>query len=431
MKNKAKLLSLVPIIYFSVSGGPFGLEEVISAVGPLASLLLILLIPLCWTIPEALIVAELSSSFPVHGGYYRWVQIAMGRFWGFMEGWWSILYTVIDLTIYPVLFITYLKILFPLISPLHSYLIQLFVIWFCAVVNIFGIRTVGVLLIGFKVFILLSFLYFIVVCFVNVPFKFDLILNSNNNITYNNLLYGISLAFWNFIGWDNATTALHEVDDAKRNYPKALFITIPVVVFFYFLPLLASVSVDTNWHSWSFGQFSKIATQIHSPTLSVILAIGGMIMCLGIFNSLLLSSTRVFSAMSEDKLLPSYFSKLHSVHYTPYISIIFLSLLYSFLVFIDLHSLVVFDVFFYLIALLLEVISLIILRKKFGINNDSFIIPGKKAGLIVTVSMAFVTIILLLLLNLFGLFYSSQNVFVLFLLVFSGIPLYILYRNKR
>src|SRR3989338_1862342 len=129
MKLKAKLFALIPILFFSVSGGPYGLEEIVTSVGPINTLLLILIIPIVWTIPECMVVAELSSNYPVQGGYYKWVQMSMGKFWGFMEGWWSILYTLIDLYLYPILFTTYLKFFFPDLNFWQLYIIQLTVIW--------------------------------------------------------------------------------------------------------------------------------------------------------------------------------------------------------------------------------------------------------------------------------------------------------------
>ena len=77
MNNKAKLFSLISIIFFSVSGGPYGLEDIVASIGPLTTLLLILILPLVWTIPEVMIVAELSSTYPVQGGYYRWVEMGL------------------------------------------------------------------------------------------------------------------------------------------------------------------------------------------------------------------------------------------------------------------------------------------------------------------------------------------------------------------
>src|SRR5438034_10271574 len=78
-------LGLVFVLFFSTSGGPYTTETLIYSVGPGLGLLILALVPLIWSVPEALIVGELASMLPEEGGYYRWVDRAFGRFWGFSK----------------------------------------------------------------------------------------------------------------------------------------------------------------------------------------------------------------------------------------------------------------------------------------------------------------------------------------------------------
>ena len=71
------------------TGGPFGLEEMVTTSGPGMTLLYQLLIPFFWCIPISLVAAELSTAMPVQGGFYRWVRAGFGDFWGFLSGWWN------------------------------------------------------------------------------------------------------------------------------------------------------------------------------------------------------------------------------------------------------------------------------------------------------------------------------------------------------
>ena len=106
--KKIGTLSLVFILYFSTSGGPHTTETLVHEVGPGMALLVLLLVPIFWSIPEVLIVGELSSMLPVEGGYYRWVDRAFGRFWAFQNGWLTWMYSLVDMAIYPILFNQYL-----------------------------------------------------------------------------------------------------------------------------------------------------------------------------------------------------------------------------------------------------------------------------------------------------------------------------------
>ncbi|KAF9600447.1 hypothetical protein IFM89_009362 [Coptis chinensis] len=67
---KLTLLPLIALIFYEVSGGPFGVEDSVKAGGgPLLSLLGFLIFPLLWSVPEALVTAELTTSYPKNGGY--------------------------------------------------------------------------------------------------------------------------------------------------------------------------------------------------------------------------------------------------------------------------------------------------------------------------------------------------------------------------
>ena len=64
-------------------GANFVLQDAVSAGGPLLAILGFLLLPLIWSVPEALITAELATTFPENSGYVAWVTAAFGPFWGF------------------------------------------------------------------------------------------------------------------------------------------------------------------------------------------------------------------------------------------------------------------------------------------------------------------------------------------------------------
>ena len=421
---KATLFTLIPILYFSVSGGPYGLEEIVTAVGPLYSLLLILLVPVLWTIPECLIVAELASTYPVQGGYYKWVQMGLGNLWGFMEGWWSIIYTLIDLSLYPILFSTYVKIIFPQLDFLSLYLVQLTMIWSCVIMNVLGIKFVGNVLTLLKSFIVLLFVAFVIIGAKFISFDFSSTLIVPDDIPLKSLVFGLSLVFWNYIGFDGGSTVLEEIESPEKNFHRALLTIVPIIALLYFFPILIGVSINPNWETWHFGEFTHIANHMNMPFLGLLLAIGGMVTTFGLFNSLILTSTRIFSVMSNDGWLPKAFAKLHSKHNTPYITIIFAGMVYSFLVLIGFYKLVVYVVFLFLLAMLLEAITLIALRKKNPGAKTHFKIPFGNFGLWFVVILASLVILFMSFIHLSSM--DKAGIFISFLLVFSGIPIYII-----
>ena len=102
------MLGLAAIVFYEVSGGPFGSEDAVSAGGPFLALLGFTVMPLVWSVPEAFVVAELATAMPENAGYAAWVAEAFGPFWGFQEGYWSWVSGVADNAVYPLLFLLYL-----------------------------------------------------------------------------------------------------------------------------------------------------------------------------------------------------------------------------------------------------------------------------------------------------------------------------------
>src|SRR5215467_1505643 len=139
-----RLLPLVAATYFMVSGGPYGLEDIIGLAGYGRALLLLFTVPFLWSLPTSLMVGELASSMPYEGGFYHWVRRAMGPFWGFQEAWLSLAASVFDMAIYPTAFVLYLSHAWPaLTAGPRGFLLKLAIVVICALWNLRGAVSVG------------------------------------------------------------------------------------------------------------------------------------------------------------------------------------------------------------------------------------------------------------------------------------------------
>src|SRR5437667_3139619 len=112
-------------MFFTVSGGPFGLEGLVGSVGPGVAVLLLVATPLVYSVPETLLIGELASMLPVEGGYYQGVKRSFGRFWGFWNGGLSWTYSLLYMAIYRRLFIHDLRRFAPGVSQLFASLCAL------------------------------------------------------------------------------------------------------------------------------------------------------------------------------------------------------------------------------------------------------------------------------------------------------------------
>ena len=383
LKKSLGTLSLVFILYFTTSGGPHTTEGLVHEVGPGLALLLLLLVPVFWSLPEVLIIGELASMLPEEGGYYKWVQRAFGNFWAFQNGWITWMYSLVDMALYPLLFTQYMKYLTPNLSPTATWIVALAVIWGATAINLRGAARVGTASVIAGVFVVGVFLLLAIASVPRIDHVPWVPLSASGDRPLGSLAVGLSIALWNYIGWDNASTVQGEVRDASRAYPRALGIALPLVTLGYMIPLLATLGA-TDWRSWHEGGWPNIALAASGtlgPVFAPLMSITGMVSALALFNALLLAYSRIPYAMSVDGLLPSALSKTDS-RGTPTNAVLGAAVVYSVFVLVPFGELLVADVLLYSFALLMEFGSLIALRKNEPDLRGAFRIPVGRGGVI-------------------------------------------------
>jgi amino acid transporter len=384
--KKIRPIQLVAVIFFTVSGGPYGLEPLLTYAGQHGAILLLLLTPLLWDVPAIYTVLELNSMMPITGGYYKWVKYALGNRWGFYEGWWTWLYTFVDLAIYPVLFVIYAGFFFPGADAYKLPLCLVF-IWISAGLNILGIVPVGKVSLFLGAIVLAPFIILYVLAFYHHSGSIALPAPNLKGISFPSLGMALYTIMWNCLGWDNTTTYAEEVEKPIRSYLTSTIIAFAIVIMVYFLVIWVSQLSGISAARLKDEGFPAVATIIGGHWLGAFIAVGGMASCLGIYASVLLSVSRVPMVMAEDKLLPSKLNKQHKRFNTPYISIIVCSVVVSAMVHWDLEALFIIDVTIYGAGLALEYVSLIKLRIKEPETHRPFKIPLGVKGLCMVMAL--------------------------------------------
>ncbi|MBN8856322.1 MAG: hypothetical protein BGO55_17560 [Sphingobacteriales bacterium 50-39] len=384
MAKKLRTLQLVAVIFLTVSGGPYGLEPLFSYVGDHGALLLLLVTPLLWDVPVILTVLELNSLMPVTGGYYQWVKRALGLRWAFYEGWWTWLYTFVDLAIYPVLFVGYAAFFFPALA-IYKIPICLVIIWSSALLNILGIVPVGKTSVFLGIVVLVPFLVLFGIQLTQHTHPFAIAAPSLHGLGFSPIAMGLYTVMWNFIGWDNATTYAGEVRKPARSYLLSISAAFVLIVLIYVVAALGVHQSGISAGELEKGKFPVLGTLVGGHWLGALLAIGGMASSLGLYSAVLLSISRIPEVMAEDSLLPRWLCTLHSRFGTPYLSIIASSVVVSILVFWDFSDLVVMDIVLYGAGITLEFIALFNLRVRQPLAYRPFKIPLNNAGLLLMI----------------------------------------------
>jgi amino acid transporter len=359
-RRQLTLLPLIAAIFFMVSGGPYGLEEIVQKAGYSRTLLILLIVPIIWSLPVALMVGELSAALPEEGGYYAWVRRALGPFWGFQEAWLSLAASVFDMAIYPTIFYSYLGQLWPAAIAGRRYLIVGgLVVAASALWNIAGIKAVGDGGSAMMFILLAPFAVLAAVCLFRGP-----ITPASTAPAHSlNLLGGIVIAMWNYMGWDNASTVAAEVHNPQRNYPLALLGALALIATCYVIPVAALWHNGIDPSGFTTGSWVAIASNVVGPALGWAIVIGGMICGLGMNNALVLSYSRVPYAMAQGGMLPSALAKTTSKG-VPWISVIICAIAWTACLPLKFDRLIAIDILIYALSLLLEFVAIIALRLK-------------------------------------------------------------------
>ncbi|KAF3649340.1 Polyamine transporter PUT1 [Capsicum annuum] len=377
--RKVSVLPLIFLIFYEVSGGPFGVEDTVKAAGPLLSLLGFLVFPLIWSVPEALITAEMGTMFPENGGYVVWVSSALGPYWGFQQGWMKWLSGVIDNALYPVLFLDYVKSAIPALGGgLPRVLAVLVLTMVLTYMNYRGLTIVGWMAVSLGI---LSIIPFVVMGLISIPKlrPSRWLVVDVQNVDWN--LY-LNTLFWNLNYWDSISTLAGEVQNPKKTLPKALFYAVILVVLSYFFPLLIGTgAIPLQRDLWTDGYFSDIAKILGGIWLRVWIQGAAAVSNMGMFVAEMSSDSFQLLGMADRGMLPEFFAK-RSRYGTPLFGILFSASGVILLSWMSFQEIVAAENFLYCFGMILEFIAFVLLKIKFPHASRPFKIPGGTVGAI-------------------------------------------------
>jgi amino acid transporter len=379
--KKAGLFYFVFLMFSYTTGGPFGMEEMVTTSGPGLTLLYILLIPLFWSVPVSLATAELTTAIPVEGGFYRWVRAGYGNFWGFLAGWWNWSASWLLGGTYAVLFSDYLRVWFPSLIGWKHYLVSLALISFLAYINIRGIQLVGMVATILEFSVLIPVLLLCVIAAGQWRHNPFVPLTPPHLPSFQVFGVGLALGLWLYSGYEQLSSVAEEIENPQRNYPRALAIVIPLSIATYFFPAFLSLAALGNWQEWNTAYLSKAAELIGGGWLGLLMTFAAMLGNVSLLNATVLTSTRMPSSMAEDGYLPPIFAQKHPKYGSPWIAILISSAIYAALAFHTLAQLLTVYVWLRILVTVLTVLSAWGLRKTKPETPRPFHIPWGNLGL--------------------------------------------------
>lgn len=412
MKPAAKigLLPLAATVFFAVSGGPIGLEPLVQASGLPVAVALILLAPLLYAIPSALMTAELSTMIPEEGGYFVWVSEAMGPFWGFLCGMWTLMYAWVDAALYPLMAAKALAAFAagPMFAgqswatqiqePGPQFGVAVAFVVAAALLNLAGVRAVGLTGVTIGVLLLVPFVVMVVWGLSHAPPPGQPVVLQPEKATSELVMAGLVTVIWNYLGWDSTSTIAGETKDPKRDFPRALFGATILIVLAYLLPVLAAWRHAPDYRLWEDGAWVTLAGRVGGPNLGTAMFVSQLLSAAGLFMVMLLTSSRLPMVMARTRRLPAILAKTYGVNQVPVLAVILGATIVTFFVWMGegrIEVIMQYDVLLYTAALLLEFVALVVLRKTRPDAERPFRIPGGIGGaVLVAVGPALVMVLL-------------------------------------
>lgn len=372
MRHRLNLAGLVALMYLIVSGGPYGIEDAVKIAGPRLTLLLCAIVPLTLSLPTALMASELTALIPDEGGFYLWVKEALGPFAGFLEAYLTVLYTAVDMAIYPVLFASYLSFAINL-GTTGQIIAAAALVWASGILNVLGIRPVGAVSTGLVAVALAPFALFILLGAPRLLHWQPPAQPLFHGDALGALGGGLIIVIWNYCGWENLSMVAGEIQAPRRNYLRAVAITLPVAALGYLLPLGIALNGARDTSQWQLGQFAQEGYRLGGTLLERAIVIGGAVSSFAMFEAGLLWVSRIPFVLAEERYLPAGLTRLSRESATPVRAIVVCCVIFTLLIPMGFVTLVVLDVFFYMGALVLEMCALVRLRRLQPDRKDRFV----------------------------------------------------------
>jgi len=291
------------------------------------------------TIFTAMVYAELGSSFHDAGGGYLWVKEGLPQPNGFISGWMSWFAHMVACSLYSLGFGAYFSHVLKemhlnvlgLSSDVLAKILAVVIVGAFSYINLRGASETGsaaILVAALKIAVLAMFITFGLIRI----FKNSEGLNHFKDFMPNGwggIFIAMGLTFIAFEGYEIIAQCSEEVKNPKRNIPRAIFLSLLIVVPIYILIAFVAIgAVDGGGMPvWKYLGLHKETALVEAarhimPYGALIILVGGLFSTMSALNATIYSSSRVSFAMGRDHNLPDIFGHIHMKRKTPHWSIL-------------------------------------------------------------------------------------------------------------
>lgn len=313
-KGTLGLPQATALIVGSIIGvGIFNLPASLAAFGPIS--LVAMLLTTIGALALALMFAALSRRLPADGGPYAYARAAFGNGTGFANAWsyWITAWSgnaaiVVGWVMYVQVFVNQGAI------PAWSIVIALVGLWLPAIINITGVKNMGVVQLWTSI---LKFIPLALMATVGLFFiKGDNLAqwNVSGQSDGSAILGAMALCLFSYLGVETASVAAAKVRDPDRNVPKATIFGTAATAVVYLLSLTAVFgAVSTSDLADSTTPYSLAAdTMTGGSWAGLAVALIVIVSGFGALNGWTMICAEMPLAASKDGLFPQRFGNLNN-----------------------------------------------------------------------------------------------------------------------
>lgn len=191
------------------------------------------------------------------------------------------------------------------------------------------------------------------------------------------ILAGAALSFYALIGFEDSVNVAEEAVDPSRSYPRALFGGIIIAgVIYLMVTIVAAMVVPVEQLSASSGPLLEVVSQ---GPLAIPVELFAIIALFALTNGALINlimASRLIYGMGSQGIMPAVFARVHHGRHTPWVAIIFTTLIAVGLVATgDVSGLASTTVLLLLLAFITVNVTVLVLRKD-AVEHDHFHTPA-------------------------------------------------------
>lgn len=361
-------------------------------------------------------IAELSSAMPKAGGDYFFITRSLGPAFGTVSGllsWFALSLK----TAFAIIGISEILYVFWGWNLIFSALLMTAIF---LIINIIGVKESG----KFEVMIVMSLLA-IILFYLFKGFPNVEIIKFQNFAPrgLNSIFMTAGFVFVAYGGLLKIASIAEEIDSPKRTIPLGLFSSLFVVTILYSLITIITVgTVEPGTLRNSITPIADSASVFLGKPGVILLTIAALLAFISTGNAGIMAASRYPFALSRDKLLPEFISRVNRRSKTPIVSILITGLLISLSFLLQLDILVKTASTVVILTYILSQASIIILRESKLANYR----PSYRAPLYPWIQIISIVLFLLLIVDM-----GLSVILISSGLILSGTIFYLLYGRKK